>query len=125
MVERREFPRVSLTAASLLHLQDTDCRGQLQNISMSGALIRIEDQMVMPAGCDYNLTVYIEGEDTPLQFVVEVVCSALSLVGIRFVSSDAASAARLGQLIESLTSGQDTLKSDLNTIRTHLDNYLR
>lgn len=125
MSERRMFPRVRLTAKSFLYLQDANYKGQLQNISISGALISMEERFVVPTGGDYTITIYIEGEDLPLQLGVEVVCSSLSLVGVKFVSCDDDTATRLGQLIVNLTSGDPALETELDTIKIHLDKYLR
>ena len=125
MIEKRKFPRVRLSALSILCHQDTSYRGQLENISISGALVRLEQCIIVPHGGEYNLTIYIEGEDAPLQLVVEVVCATHSLAGIKFFSCEAETASRLGRLVERLTSDTDTILTDRDTIRIHLSNYLR
>jgi len=125
MIERRKFPRVKLSAKSMLCLQDANYKGQLENISLSGALVRLEQSIVVPHGGDYSLSIYIENEDAPLQLIVEVVFSSLSFVGIKFFSCDVTTATRLGKLVEDLTAGAETPDGELSKIRIHLDNYIR
>jgi c-di-GMP-binding flagellar brake protein YcgR len=107
MVERRKFQRVRLTAKCMLSHHDDIYRGQLENISLNGALVRFERAVIVPVG-QYDLTVYLEGDDTPLQLIVKIVCATNLLTGIRFVSCEADSETRLSQLVEKLTLGPDT-----------------
>jgi len=125
MIEKRKFPRVRLTTKSMLRNKDADYKGQLENISISGALVRLEQCIVVPLGGEYNLTIYIEGQDVPIRIIVEVVCSTLSLAGIKFVSCGPDSRSRLEQLVRTLTPESESMETKRETIRLHLDNYLR
>lgn len=42
MIERRKFPRVRLIAKSILRHKDIDYKGQLEDISLCGARMRLE-----------------------------------------------------------------------------------
>jgi c-di-GMP-binding flagellar brake protein YcgR len=117
MMERRKFPRVHLSAKSILRHKDTDYRGQLENISLSGALVRLEQCVIVSLGGEYILTIYLDGEDTPLQLFVEVVCATFSLVGLKFVSCDTETSLRLGQLVHQLSTQPDRAKVELEKIR--------
>src|ERR1039457_1730629 len=88
MIEKRKFTRVRLTTKSVLSFQDSEYKSQLENISISGALVRLEQCIIVPHGGEYVLTIYVEGEENPLQFLVEVVCATMSLAGIKFISCE-------------------------------------
>jgi c-di-GMP-binding flagellar brake protein YcgR len=125
MIERRQYPRVGLTTKSVLRYRDADYRGQLENISIRGALVRLEQSVVLSLGGEYILTIYIEDESTPLQLIVEVVCATPCFAGLKFVSSNAETAARLEQLVRELTPDPKSTVAGPDTIRLHLENYLR
>ena len=125
MIERRKHPRVRLTANSVLRFQDEDYKGQLENISVSGALVKLERSVVLSLGGEYLLTIYIEGGNTLLQLFVEVVCAMPSYTGVKFVSCDTETTNRLEQLVEKLAHEQESTKTRLDTIRFHMENYLR
>ena len=125
IIERRKHPRVGLTAKSVLRFRDADYKGQLENISISGALVRLEQSVVLSLDGEYILTIYIEDEITPLQLFVEVVCATPSFAGLKFVSSDAEAASRLEQLVRKLAPDPESTVAGLENIRLHLENYLR
>jgi len=125
MIERRKHPRVGLTAKSVLRYRDADYKGQLENISISGALVRLEQSIVLSPGGEYNLTVYIEEKNAPLQLFVEVVCATPSFAGLKFVSCDGETATRLEQLVQNLVPDLGPTEAGMETIRLHLVNYLR
>jgi hypothetical protein len=125
MIERRKHPRVGLTAKSVLRHRDADYKGQLENISISGALVRLEQSIVLSPCGEYILAIYIEEESTPLQLFVEVVCATPSFAGLKFVSCEAEAATRLEQLVRKLAPDLGSTEAGLETIRLHLVNYLR
>ena len=125
MTEKRKFHRIRLSAKSTLSHQDVVYNGKLENFSLNGALVRLKPPATVPKGDGYLLAIYIEGEDVPLRFIVEVVSAEHDLAGLKFVSCDADSATRLGLLVEQLASETDPLKSDHERIRKHLTEYLR
>lgn len=124
MIERRLFPRIRLTAKSVLSYQNIDCRGQIENISISGALLRLEQCDIVPHSGEYNLAIYVEGEVSPLQLVIEVVCVSHTLAGIKFVSCDPETAIRLEQLVKSSTSDLDMQEIERERVRLYLSNYV-
>ena len=125
-VERRKHPRVRLTANSTLRFRGEDYKGQLENISVSGALVKLERSVVLSLGGEYVLTIYIEDVGTPLQIVVEVMCATPSYAGVKFVSCDAEATGHLEQLVGRLAAEQGSTQAGLeNTIRFHLGEYLR
>jgi PilZ domain len=125
MIEKRNFQRVRLTANIILHHNGLEYKGKVENISISGALVRLERTVIVSLGGEYILTINVEGEDIPLQIFVEVACASISLAGIKFVSCAAETSARLLQLLQNLTTKPDTPETDREKIRLHLNNYLR
>jgi len=125
MEEKRRFHRIGLAAKCLLSRDDASYQGQLENISLNGALVRFAAGLVVPRSGEYVLAVFIEGEDLPLRLAVEVVCATNGLTGIEFVSSEAGTPARLVQLVQTFTSEPDKLRVEQERIRKHLAEYLR
>jgi len=124
MLERRKSPRVDLTAKSILRHRNADYKGQLENISLSGALVRLELCVIVSLGGEYLLTIYIEEENSPLQLFVEVVCATVSLVGLKFVSCNAETTARLEQLVHQLSTQPDKARVELEKIRRRFIDHL-
>jgi len=117
MLERRQFPRVNLSAKSILRHNAEDYKGQLENISLSGALVRLEQCVIVSTGGEYILKIFIEDEDTALQLFVEVVCATFSLVGVKFIDCDAETRTLLNQLVTQLSMQPGTAKVELQNIR--------
>jgi hypothetical protein len=124
MIEQRKFQRAKLTAKSMLSNDDALYQGQLENISLNGALVRFEQGVIVPLG-RYDLAVYIEGEGAPLQFIVEIVCATNALSGMKFVSCEADTETSLFQLMDKLTARPDQLRNEQERFRKNIAEYLR
>jgi c-di-GMP-binding flagellar brake protein YcgR len=118
MIENRRFHRVRCTANSALAHDGMTYRGQLENISLSGALVSFGEGIIIPQGGECILTVYLEGEDIPLRFMVEVMHSSFTMAGIKFVSFDTDMKMRLYKLMESVTSEPGKLRDELQLLTT-------
>jgi len=125
MTEKRKFPRVRLASKGMLSKDETNYQGKLENISLNGALVRFDQCVIVPPGGGYNLTVYIDGEDAPLQLVVEVIFATYSLVGVKFVSWEGDAETRLRLLVERITSELDGQRLEQENLRKNLTDYLR
>ena len=123
MIDRRQFHRVQLSSKTILSNNDSNYQGQLENISMTGALVRIEHGTFLPKGSEYGMSVYIDGEDAPLQLNVEVVCVNFALAGIKFVSFKADSGTRLAKLIERFSSEPDVVMAEHERFRRLFAGY--
>ncbi len=124
MIEKRHFHRVRLSAASELSGHDINVHGRLENISINGALIRFDQDVIISSGGEYFLTIYPEGEHVHLRLRVEVVHASHSLAGIKFVGYDADILRRLGTLVAALTLEPDRLKAEMENIKGLITNYL-
>ena len=116
MIEKRKFQRARLSAKSMLIHDDAVYHGQLENISLNGALVRFEQGVIVPLG-QYDLTVNIEGEGAPLRFIVDIVCATNALSGMRFVSCGADTETTLVQLMGRLIPEPDQMRNEQEKIQ--------
>lgn len=124
VVERRSHRRYRLAATCMLSGHDATFAGQLENISLNGALIRFEEGRSVPRRGEYDFTVCLEDGDVCLRLIIEVVCVTNGLTGITFVPCDADTGERLRQLAGTLTAGPDNALTAGKKIRKHLAAYL-
>jgi hypothetical protein len=125
MIEKRSFHRVPFSTKTVLSHNDASHQGQLENISMRGALVRLDHGVYLPQGSKYNVKVYIDGEDTPLQLNAEVVCFTFAMAGIKFASYKADTEARLTKLMDELSADTDLVRAEHEGVRRRLADYLR
>jgi PilZ domain len=125
MIDKRQFHRVQLLSKTILSNNDSTYQGHLENISMTGALIRLDHGIVMPLGREYVLTVIIDGEDAPLQLNVEIVHVSFTMAGIKFVSFKADTGTRLAKLIERFSLEPDVVMAEQERIRRLFDRYFQ
>ena len=125
MIDKRQFHRVQLLSNTILSNNDSTYQGHLENISMTGALIRLYHGIVVPQGSEYVLTVIIDGEDAPLQLNVEIMHVSFTLVGIKIVSFKTDTGTRLAKLIERFSSEPDVVSAEQERIRSLFDRYFK
>ena len=125
MIEQRQFHRVKLTEHCTLNYQDTIYQGELDNISLNGAVISCGGEIPVPLGAICQLVVYLKGEVNPLKLNVEVMHSNHAMLGMRFVPLDEHGQHRLVNLVEKFTMEPDKLVTELDAIKWHIANYLR
>ena len=125
MIEQRQFHRVKLTEKCTLTYQETIYQGELENISLNGAVISCADMVPVPLGAICQLVVYLSGEVNPLRLNVEVMHSNHAMLGMRFVPLDEYGQHRLVNLVEKFTTEPDKLVTELDAIKWHIANYLR
>ena len=125
MIEQRQFHRVRLTEKCTLTYQDAIYQGELENISLNGAVISCADMVPVPLGAICQLVVYLSGEVNPLRLNVEVMHSNHAMLGMRFVPLDEYGQHRLVNLVEKFTTEPDKLVTELDAIKWHIANYLR
>jgi c-di-GMP-binding flagellar brake protein YcgR len=125
MIEQRQFHRVKLTERCDLAYQNTNYQGELENISLNGAVISFAENLSIPMGSICLLTVYLKGEASPLRLNAEVIHSNLASLGMRFVPLDEYGQNCLVHLVESFTTEPEMLVTELARIKWHIANYLR
>jgi hypothetical protein len=125
MIEQRQFHRVKLTEKCVLTYQNTAYPGEVENISLNGAVISLADSAAIPNGAICLLTVPLKGELSPLKLNVEVIHASHDMLGMRFVPLDEYGQNCLVHLVQKFTCEPDKLLTELDTIRWHIANYLR
>ena len=123
MIDRRQFHRVKLSSKIILSNSDTIYQGQLENISMIGALVRLEQGTLLSKESEYGLEITIDGEDVPLQLTVVVTNVTFSMSGIKFVSFKAETGIRLAKMIETFSSEPDVVMAEQEKIRRQFADY--
>ena len=117
MIEKRHSHRIQLSTKTILSDNNVIHQGQLVNISMNGALIRLKHGTNLPHGSELDLTVYIDEEETPLQLSVEVVCFSFAMAGVKFTSYKSNAEARLATLMQQISSGPHISRGRQESIR--------
>jgi len=125
MIEQRKHHRVNLSTKTLLSQQDTIYHGQLENISLNGALLRLEHGTYLPEGSENVLTVFIEWEAVPYRFSTVVVCASFAIVGVKFLSYLDDTENRLAKMIEKLSYESDLDRFKQDRFKRHLTEIFR
>ena len=128
MIERRKFHRVKFSTKIILSQNDTLHHGRLENISKNGALVRLESGAHLSKESEYALSVYLEGDEHPLQFSVELVNFTFDIAGIKFVAydSETETETRFDVLLEMLASKVDNEMVEQKKYQRRLtENYHR
>jgi len=107
MTEKRKFHRVTFSTRIILSQNEIFHHGRLDNISKCGALVRLEPDTHLMIDCEYNLSVYLDGEKNPLQFRAKLVNISFGVVGIKFVAYDSETGTRLDAVLTRLSSDDD------------------
>ncbi len=110
MIEKRKFPRVKLSSRTVLSQNNVILHGRLENISKSGALVRLVPGTHVPKGSEYDVTIYLDGEEFPLQISAELVNINFNMLGLKFTAYDEVTETRLDSLLEILSSEIDIEK---------------
>ena len=103
MIEKRKFPRVKLSSRTVLSQNNVILHGRLENISKSGALVRLVPGTHVPNGSEYDVTIYLDGEEFPLQISAELVNINFNMLGLKFTAYDEVTETRLDSLLEILS----------------------
>ena len=125
MIEQRKFHRLPISTNAVLRNHDELYQGLLENISMSGALIRLKHGTCLLQGGKYDFEFYIDGDDTALHINAEVICVNFSMAGIKFSGCSNDAVTRLSRLMEQLSSDPDLAIAEHERVRRRLANYLR
>ena len=125
MKELRGFDRVDFSCRVELVHQGTCRQGCLENISMNGALLHLEEEADIPAGriCLVRLQPGKEQSLPPLQLWAEAVHGSSTLFGVKFVGYDAETEISLLQLMQRLRAQAKTARDSLERIRQYLAQY--
>ena len=89
-LEKRSSPRVSLSVSGLLTYRDGSYRTRLENISLAGALISLEegDCPHISRGERCSLALHNGGAGLGFRFLTRVVHFSFDMASVRFVNLD-------------------------------------
>ena len=120
---QRFFRRVLFTAKSDVKFEDVIFKGQLENISLNGALISFEDDVSINRGDKCFMTIYPEGESQPIRIIAEVAHFLRNMVGIRFLAIDAESQAFLYELVKKLPAEPEYTDEESDNLKKFFANF--
>ena len=125
MKEMRKFPRIALPHRIELLYRDRCYQGHLENLSVNGALVRLDDRVELPTGqgCMLCIDLASEGEAPPLRLGAETIHGSSALIGLRFTGCDDQTSSSLELLVQLLAAQPDRLNYDLERIRGYLSDY--
>jgi hypothetical protein len=109
MNEMRRFQRIRFNAKCSLTHNNITYLGQLENISVNGALISFNDGVVIPKNESCSLTIYLDDENSQLRLLIGVIHSNFTMIGIKFIIKDEEIQERLYNLIKRVTTGRDNI----------------
>ncbi len=121
MFEKRRFHRVRFTAAGELIHNGLSYKGQLENISLNGALVSFNDGVVVPQDDDCVLTVFLDRDHKPLRIVVKVIYSNFTMIGVKFAFMDSETRERLNNLVASVSTEPEKLREELKLLPRESD----
>ena len=125
MREQRQYHRVGMTETCTLTYQNSLFQGQVNNISLNGAVASFGEHLDVPLGSICQLTIHLKDENPPLLLNVEIIHCTDAMVGMRFVPLDEKGQNRLVHLVGRFTSEPHKLAAELETLKWHITNYLR
>ncbi len=102
MGEHRRFHRVRFTAEIELVHRNIAYKGQLENLSLNGALISFDEGIIVPQNDECDLTVRL-AEDALLRLEVKAIYSNFTMIGVKFTRFDAGTRERLYSLMERIS----------------------
>jgi len=120
---QRWFHRVLFTAKSVVTLDDVIFKGNIENISLNGALISFENDMPVNRGDKCVLTIYPEGESQPIRIIAEVVRFLRHMVGIKFVAMDEETQLCLYELVKRVTTEPENMNEENERLKLYFANY--
>ncbi len=121
MFEKRRFLRIRFTAACELTHNDLSYEGQVENISLNGALVSFNDGVIVPQDDECALAVFLKGDNDPLQMRVKVIYSNFTMIGVKFALMDVVMRERLNNLVVSLSGEPDRIREELRLLARESD----
>ena len=116
MSEKRYFKRVDFPAEVQLLSDDSTLHGMLQDISLQGALINIQDPGNLKIGYQVTIRIYISSSDIVLITEADVIHQQNKNFGFKFQHIDVESIGHLRRLLELNLGSSEEITNELEFI---------
>jgi hypothetical protein len=113
-MEKRRFTRIMFEEKCVVDFDDRSVDARLLNVSLKGATVKFEEDVVLRQGDDWRLSFHFGNPDFILQFGVEVVHSCGNLAGVKFVETDLNTMFHLRNLLELRTADSEQVRRELD-----------
>jgi len=113
MEDKRHFSRINFSAPVQLTYENAEYKGELLDISLKGALIRLKTDISMKKGDYCNLRIRLPRSDIDLTFQVVLVYFHKDKYGFKFLSEDIDTITHLRRIIELNIANQEQIIDEL------------
>ncbi|HKZ16378.1 MAG TPA: PilZ domain-containing protein [Geobacteraceae bacterium] len=113
-MQNRRFSRIKVSEKIIITCNNHTVEADLLDISLKGALVRIEKPVDCQRGNKWSLSLRLSGSDIIMQFIAEVMHVRGDLVGVKFVETDLDTMIHLRNLMEARTMDPDQVRNELN-----------
>jgi len=115
--EKRRFQRIPFTATADLKAVDFHTVGELQDICMKGALVKLNDEFAGCVGKRLTLTVLLDADDEhDISMDTEVTHIRGKVIGLKSLGIDVDSATNLRKLVELNLGDEALLERELHAL---------
>lgn len=112
MPKQRKFVRVRCRVKSSLEHKGHIVHGHLENISVSGALLRLHESMLARPGDLCRLSIYPSEEKAPLRIRAELIHIGFSMAGLRFMEIEEQTKISLLAFLNTIGSDNEVVQNE-------------
>ena len=121
MKKKRRFVRVPCNEKVIVHYKDIFIEAKLHNISVNGALVHLNEDMLMQHGELCLITIYLNILDITLHFRAEIIHSHKNQVGVKFHFMDSDTKIYLRSLLAFRTANPQLISEEFDYSFYHND----
>jgi PilZ domain len=114
MDKERRFERVVCNEKVIVHYNDIFMEGRLRNISVNGALVHLNEDMLMQHGEQCLITICLNIFDITLHFLAEVRHSHKNEAGVKFLFMDSDTKIYLKSLLAFRTANPQLISEEFD-----------
>lgn len=116
-MRKRQSPRIRCKVKSTLEYRGRIYHGHIENISMNGALLRLDETVLARPGDECKLSVYLSEQRAPLKFTAEMVHIGFSMAGMRFLAMDEQGMSNLTQLLDQVAHSYEHATRTIHSLK--------
>lgn len=114
MDKERRFERVTCNEKVIVHYKDIFMEGRLRNISVNGALVHLNEDLLMQLGEQCLITICLNIFDITLHFRAEVRHNRNNEVGVKFLFMDSDTKIYLNSLLAFRTANPQLISEEFD-----------